>query len=216
VRRERLYDRRVAETASHAGADALLARVLPEGLAKPADIPPEIFDAALAGFVAGRRLDMRALARELGIGRATLYRRVRDREHVLGEVIWWLTRHAIARSVHAGARKRRARARVLTVVDALLRDVGAQPSLHRFLDEEPEAALRILTSKHGRIQGGIADALRRLLEDGAAELELGIDPATLAYAIVRIGESFLYADVIADAEPDIDQAMRVIERLVRS
>src|SRR5947209_14017656 len=85
---------RVVETPSH----ALLQEILPEGLAKPDDIPAEIFDYALGLFLEGRRLDMRAMARDLRIGRATLYRRVEGKAHLLDGVIWWLTRHLI---VHA-------------------------------------------------------------------------------------------------------------------
>ena len=31
---------------------------------------------------------------------------------------------------------------------------------------------------------------------------------------MRIGESFLYADVIAENEPDVDEAVEVISRLL--
>jgi hypothetical protein len=43
-----------------------------------------------------------------------------------------------------------------------------------------------------------------------------VDPGALAYAIVRIGESFLYADVIADNDPDVDQAVTLVSRLLRA
>ena len=49
--------------------------VLPDGAAVPARIPAGIFAAAVDTFVAGQRLDMRSLARRLGVARATLYRR---------------------------------------------------------------------------------------------------------------------------------------------
>src|SRR2546430_16620054 len=52
--------------------------VLPDGAAVPARIPAGIFAAAVDTFVAGQRLDMRSLARRLGVARATLYRRGRD------------------------------------------------------------------------------------------------------------------------------------------
>jgi AcrR family transcriptional regulator len=54
--------------------------ILPGGAAPPAGIPAEIFAAAVDTFVAGQRLDMRSLARRLGVARATLYRRVGKRE----------------------------------------------------------------------------------------------------------------------------------------
>ena len=53
--------------------------VLPAGAAVPARIPAGIFAAAADTFVAGQRLDMRSLARRLGVARATLYRRAGNR-----------------------------------------------------------------------------------------------------------------------------------------
>ena len=41
-----------------------------------------------------------------------------------------------------------------------------------------------------------------------------LDTPTLAYAIVRISEGFLYADLIADRSPDIGRALTVIEALL--
>jgi AcrR family transcriptional regulator len=198
------------------GAIAEDLELIPGGLEPPEDIPPEVFAAALEAFLGMRRLDMRALAGELGISRATLYRRVDGRDHLLGQVVWFLTRHAMTRALDSAGRQRGSR-RVLSVVEHFMRDVNSQPAFRRFLDAEPEAALRILTSKHGGIQQGISDVLEKVLEqeEAAERLELGIDRATLAYVIVRIGESFLYADVIADNEPDVGQAVAVIGKLLR-
>ncbi len=198
------------------GAVAADVDFIPGGLEPPEDVPSEIFDAALRAFLGMRRLDMRALAGELGISRATLYRRVDGRDHLLGQVVWFLTRHAMTRALNSAGRQRGSR-RILSVVEHFMRDVNSQPAFRRFLDAEPEAALRILTSKHGGIQQGIIDVLEKVIEqeEEAERLELGIDRATLAYVIVRIGESFLYADVIADNEPDVGKAVAVIGKLLR-
>jgi hypothetical protein len=40
------------------------------------------------------------------------------------------------------------------------------------------------------------------------------DPADLAFALVRLGESFLYADVLAARQPDADAANRIQRALV--
>lgn len=95
--------------------------------------------------------------------------------------------------------------------------VHSQPALRQFLDAEPEAALRILTSKHGRVQGALVDLTDRALaaEEQAGVIELTLDRHTLAFVITRIGETFMYADVIADNEPDIALAVDVIGRLLR-
>jgi AcrR family transcriptional regulator len=192
------------------------ADVIPDGLAPPDDVPGRIFAAATQTFVSGRRLDMRALAAELGIGRATLYRRVGGRDHLLGAVLWYLTRRAIGRAMHAGEGLTGVE-RVTAISGAFMRDVNEQAAFRRLLEYEPEAALRILTSKHGPIQQGVIEWTSRLLaqEEARGAISLSIDRATLAYVIVRVGESFLYADVIADNEPDVELAVEVIGRLLR-
>jgi AcrR family transcriptional regulator len=197
--------------AERRGAAGLLER----GVEPPADVPPEIFQAALERFLACRRLDMRAIAAELGIGRATLYRRVGGRDHLLGAVIWFLTSHAMTRALRAGEGLT-GRERVQALVGAFMRDVQGQPALRRLLDAEPEAALRILTSKHGPVQQGLIEVVAALLEEEEARgaLRLTIDAATLSYVIVRVGESFLYADAIADNDPDVDLAVEVVGRLL--
>ena len=189
--------------------------ILPEGIGPPADVPSTIFTAALQTFLEMRRLDMRALAAELGMGRSSLYRKVRSRDDLLGAVLWYLTRRAIVRAVEA-AQGLHGADRVVAIVHHFLHDVHSQAALRRLLQEEPEASLRILTSKRGVVQQRVIDAVERLLaeEQAQAHWDTTLDRATLAYIIVRIGESFLYADVIADNQPDVDRAVEVIAQLM--
>ncbi|HUZ29163.1 MAG TPA: QsdR family transcriptional regulator [Solirubrobacteraceae bacterium] len=189
--------------------------LLPGGTEPPDGIPREIFDAALRIILECTRLDMRSLAAQLHIGRATLYRKVGSRDQLLGEVLWFFTRLEIVGAMGevgelAGAD------RIVALVDAFMRRVHGRPPLRRLLDAEPEIALRILTSKHGPVQRGTIDVVRRLLDEEEARgaLRLTIDADTLAYVIVRIGETFLYADVIAGHPVEIDQATEVITRLL--
>ena len=46
-------------------------------------------------------------------------------------------------------------------------------------------------------------------------LRLPVDAHTMAYALVRIGESFLYADVIAGEKPDLDKAVEILKLMLR-
>jgi AcrR family transcriptional regulator len=183
----------------------------------PSDIPPDIFEAAVDTFLDCRRLDMRALAVDLGISRATLYRHAGGRDRLLGEVLCYRTRLALAAAA-TGTERLRGEKRVVTIVERFMRVVHESAPLHRLLEAEPETALRLLTSKHGPVQRRVIDGLERLLahEEASGELRLGVDPSALAYAIVRIGESFLYADVIADNDPDVDQAVTLVSRLLRA
>jgi AcrR family transcriptional regulator len=189
--------------------------VLPEGTARPTQLPPEVFDAVARTYVGRRRLDMQELARELDVGRATLYRRVGSRDGLLGAVIWWGSRQTIARAV-ADTADLAGTARVISVVRQVLSAFHGNPALQHFLAAEPVAALRVLTSRSGGVQTGFVRALQRLLdlEVARGHLVLGVDSQTLAYVICRIGEGFLYADLIADRTPDVDAAVEVTTRLL--
>jgi AcrR family transcriptional regulator len=192
-----------------------VAGLLPEGIGPPAEIPGEIFDAALQIIIDCSRLDMRSLAAQLHIGRATLYRKVGSRDRLLGEVLWYLTRLEIAAAVTQVSGLEGAD-RVVALVEAFMRRVHGRPPLRRLLDAEPEIALRILTSKHGPVQRGTIAVVRRLLdrEEARGALRLTIDADTLSYVIVRIGETFLYADAIAGHPVEIEQATEVVAGLL--
>jgi AcrR family transcriptional regulator len=181
----------------------------------PADVPPEVFAAALTCYLEQRRLDMGCLASELGIARATLYRRVRSRDALLGEVVWFLCRRQVVAALRATAHLDGVE-RILAVTEAFMTGVCRQQELRRLLDAEPEAALRILTSKHGPVQGGLVELQARLIavEAERAGLALALEPEVLAYVIVRIGEGFLYADVIGQGTPDPESAVQVVTALL--
>jgi AcrR family transcriptional regulator len=190
--------------------------VLPAGTRVPALVPPEIFAAAVDTFVAGRRLDMRSLARRIGVGRATLYRRVGNREQLLDQVLWWRARRLLADHVQASA-DLAGTARLSAVIGGVLDAVAADGPLHVFLEADPETALRLLTGARSTVHKGMAAALESLidLERARGSFDPSLDTRTLAYAILRVSEGFLYSDVIADRVPDIGRAVTVIDALLR-
>jgi len=189
--------------------------VVPEGVTAPAKIPAEIFASAVDAYVSGQRLDMQSLARRASVGRATLYRRVGNREQLLDEVIWWRARRLLVEQVQATTALAGV-ARIAAVIGGVLGAVERDEPLRAFLESDPEAAMRILTGTRSTVHRGMARALENLieLERGRGTFEADLDTATLAYAIVRICEGFLYADVIADRSPDIRRAITVIEALL--
>ena len=74
----------------------------------------------------------------------------------------------------------------------------------------------MLTDPRGRVQAGIVAFIEELLRRDVAEFGLVtlIEPGALAYALVRLGESFLYADVLAARKPDVATANRLQQALV--
>jgi len=190
--------------------------ILPQGIQPPATVPGEIFAAAVDTFVAGQRLDMRSLAGRIGVARATLYRRVGNREQLLDQVLWWRARRLLADQVRASAHLAGAD-RLTAVIAGVLRAIGADRPVRMFLESDPETALRLLTGPRSLVHEGMAKALENLidLERGRGAFDASLDTRTLAFAIVRVSEGFLYSDVIADRVPDIGRAVTVIEALLR-
>ena len=190
--------------------------VLPHGTQPPDTVPADVFAAAVDTFVAGQRLDMRSLARRVKMARATLYRRAGNREQLLDQVLWWRARRLLADQVTASA-DLTGTDRLTAVIAGVLTAIGTDRPVRMFLESDPETALRLLTGPRSTVHRGMAQALENLidLERGRGAFDASLDTRTLAFAIVRVSEGFLYSDVIADRAPDIGRAVTVIEALLR-
>jgi AcrR family transcriptional regulator len=188
---------------------------LQESLREARPGPLDALHLARRQFIAEGRLDMQGLAAELGVNRATLYRWVGGKEALLGEVI-----SSFARQTVANARREipgRGPEHVAAVVERALEEINSFEPMHRFLDRDPEYALRVLTSKESTVQRGSVELIRQLLADQveAGALETPVELEDLAYVIIRIGESFLYSDVIIGTEPDVEKAGEMVRLLLR-
>lgn len=176
--------------------------------------PVQLFQLARRQWLAGERVEVGALAAQLGIGRATAFRWVGSRELLLGEVVWSLYAPLMERAALA-VRSRGAR-RVAGICESSIRTMLEFAPLRRFIQQDPEYGLRLLTSKAGPVQARAIEKVRELLTfeaaRGALKLPLNVD--TLAYLIVRIGESFVYADVISGQRVDVGDAALAIELLL--
>jgi AcrR family transcriptional regulator len=183
--------------------------------------PAAAFLAARGMYLRGRRVDMLALAGELGVSRATVYRWTGHRERLLADILWSLSNEVFQQAKadhpeHTGAE------RLLAIfrqhVGVLVR---AEP-LHTFLRQETHAALRILTSSDGGVQSRtvakLAELYREEQESGAFKPRT--DVATLAYAVVRLTEGFIYNDAIVGGaavvtvQPEVERAAQIVALLL--
>jgi AcrR family transcriptional regulator len=164
----------------------------------------------------GERVDMDVLAERLGVSRETLREWCGEREELLGEVLASLSQallaHAVAENRHVTGGVGRLLAVYRQFVCTL---VNAQP-LQIFLQQEPQAALQILTSSSGHVQPRLVRSIHELLsqEQEAGAFALKTDARSLAYAIVRLTEAFLYNDAILATEPQIERAVRLVALLI--
>lgn len=176
--------------------------------------PVDAFVAARHRWFREERIDMGELATELGISRATLYRWVGSREQLIGEIIWSLGEAEIA-----GLRETVQRKGIegyLELTERFLAATLSNLALRRFVEAQPESALRILHSKDGVVQRRLIDVNTEMLQEliDAGELETRLDARDLAFAVVRIGESFSWTDFITGDEPDASKAAEVIRMLL--
>jgi AcrR family transcriptional regulator len=160
-------------------------------------------------FLAGERIDVQAIARELGLARATMHRWFRTRELLLGELLAELGEERITvLRARVGGRGPRA---LLDSFDAFNRELAGAAGLRALVTAEPELALRVLTSRGGVVQPRMVAAVQRLIED---EVRRGFEPAVapdlLAYAIVRLAEAFLYSDAAQGVSGETER-LRLIE-----
>jgi AcrR family transcriptional regulator len=169
-----------------------------------------VLRAATDRFLSGQRVDVTVIARSLGVSRATIHRWFGSRERLLGEVIATELELLIAR-----ARKRvrkRGSAGLLEVFDQINRALARSTALRRLVEEEPGGALRVLTSSGGIVQPRAVACVQGLI---SVEVEAGrydppAEPATLAFAIVRLAEAFLYNDAAFGIRGDHER-LREIE-----
>ncbi len=161
-------------------------------------------------FLASERVDMQAIARELGLARATMHRWFQTRESLLGELLGALAEGrlmALRDEVGGGGAKA-----LVQTFDAFNREVASTPGLRFLLTQEHERALRILTSSAGHAQPRAVATIEALIERevDAGRYEPPVAASALAYAIVRLGEAFLYNDAVAGIRGDTDR-LREIE-----
>jgi AcrR family transcriptional regulator len=169
----------------------------------------DVLAAALHRYLRGRRVDVQAIAAELGLGRTTIYRWFGSREELIGEVLFRAA-EPLLEAARKAARGRGGPA-LLETFDRFNRSLADAPALRQFLEQERDAALRIITSSGGVLQPRMVARIAGLIEDEAraGTYEPPVEPATLGYAIVRLAEAFLFNDAAAGMRGDVDRLREV-------
>jgi AcrR family transcriptional regulator len=165
-------------------------------------------------FLAGERIDVQAIARDLGLARATMHRWFQTRETLQGELLATLAEqrlHALRAEVGGGG----ARA-LLQTFDRFNRELAAMRGMRFLLAQEQGRTLRILTSSGGIVQPRVVAAVEGMID---AEVQAGryepvVAPSALAPAIVRLGEAFLYNDAIVGIRSDTERLREIVAALL--
>ena len=174
------------------------------------------FDAARETFIASRRIDMSSLAASLGVDRTSLFRWVGNRDALLSEVLWSLAIPTLVQAEHATVELEGGE-RIAGILTHFVDDLITADFFRQFLRREPARALRLLTTKESPIQRRYVATAEWLVRRELGDEPLGgaIDPPGLAYLLVRMSESFTYADLISGDTPSAERARVAFRLLLR-
>lgn len=166
-------------------------------------------------FLSPERVDMSTLADELGVNRVTLYRWFGSRDRLLVEVVWSVVSDMLVRA-ERGTRGRGSD-RIVRVLGKFLDAVIGNPGWRRWLEEEGEHAMRLLTRRETEFQPRLIAAVEDLLraETASGALDVPVDLHELAYVIVRLIESYTYLDLITGERADARRAEPILRMLLR-
>jgi AcrR family transcriptional regulator len=181
-----------------------------KGPGRPAAASREdVLEAGLYRYLRGQRVDVQAIAAELGLGRATIYRWFGSREKLLGAIITRAT-EPVLEAARRGQRGKGGPG-LLNTFDRFNRALADAPALRAFLDQERDAALRIIASDASIAQARVIEMIEDMITE---EVEAGnynapLEPSTLAFAIVKLGQAFLFNDAVVGMRGDVDRLREV-------
>ncbi|WP_312846289.1 QsdR family transcriptional regulator [Marinobacter arenosus] len=163
--------------------------------------PADAFKRARRMWLKGERIHLASLSDELNIGRATLFRWVGNKDLLIGEVLWSLYEplrlEALSSTPGQGVDF------VVGVYRRINSTILHFEPLRRFINQDPEYALKILTSSQSTLHSRTVEANTRILKDQVASgyISPPMNIESLSYFMVRLAESCLYSDIIGGREP---------------
>jgi AcrR family transcriptional regulator len=164
---------------------------------------------ARADYLTGRRVEMRSVAIRLGVGRSTIHGWFGSRRQLVAEVLAGefdglvtAARSAVPQTGALG---------LLRTLELINHRLATSEPLRRLLEREREGALRLLTSPAAGVQPRAMAAIRRLIDDEvtAHQFQPPARSETLARAIIRLGEAFIYNDALSGIRGDTAELFEI-------
>lgn len=187
-------------------------------LAVVPSVPGPVLDATLASVLAVgvRRTTLTDVARRAGVSRMTLYRMVPDVQTLIMAMLTREFGRLLDDAERTAARRRTARAKLVTVAVEIVRRLPDEPVFRRVIDVDPELLLPYLTDRFGSTQHLAIAHVRELVVEGMRDRSVRrVDPDVLSTALVLATTPFVVsAPAVA---PTSREAMLLeLERLIDS
>ena len=160
-------------------------------------------------FLLGQRIEMGAIADELGIGRTTLYRWVGERDELIEQVLTGLVDDWF--TVVEVQAKGTGRERVLDLFRKFLDIAAASDPVTELAEREPALTMRILLDRQGSLALRSKQLLSEVVERDLPDREVS---ENIIDAIEMGAASLVWANMAAGREPDIDGAVSLASTLI--
>lgn len=173
----------------------------------------EVIRAGRRRFLRGERIDMRSVAAEIGIGRATIFRWFGDRDRFVSEVLWSLA----SDTLEGELAKRRARgpSHVIDAIVCTLEAITDHEQFQRFLARDAQRAMVVLTGRDSAVSNGLRRRLAELIADECPRaVTAELPPDELAYSMVRLAEAYCYANILAGRPVEVQRTRALFHRLL--
>jgi AcrR family transcriptional regulator len=167
-------------------------------------VPDSVLDATLASVLAVgvRRTTLTDVARRARVSRMTLYRMVPDVQTLIMAMLTREFGRVLDAAERAAARRRTARAKLVTSAIEIVRRLPDEPVFRRVIDVDPELLLPYLTDRFGSTQHLAIAHVRDLLVEGMRDRSVRrADADILATTLVLATTSFVVsAQSVAPSE----------------
>ena len=177
-----------------------------------------VLSAATGVYLAGQPIDMSVLAGEVGLSRATLYRRIGNHDNLIGLILAGLAEHTF-RKIKAELTDQGVVgvAKVLAGYEQYIHTVTKAQPLQQLIKRDALLFMRVVMSP-GVVEDRLTMLLTEMLDEetAAGHITLKLASEVLAKAMVRIGDSFMYTHLLDDSESEIRNAVAVATLMLTS
>jgi AcrR family transcriptional regulator len=168
---------------------------------------------AQATFLASERVEMGALATQLDVSQATIYRWFGSRERLIEQVIDRIAREFLAAT--KAEVQGEGNERVLDFVRRFMEITVSLAPVRAFVERETQLALRLLLGEDGVIRGTLREAMAEIVAETrspaqARALEEEID------ILVEVGIALEWATFAIGDKPQIDHAVHIMRVLLEA
>ncbi|MFI9386299.1 QsdR family transcriptional regulator [Kutzneria sp. NPDC052558] len=167
--------------------------------------------AASAAYLAGRSLDMSELATEVGLSRATLYRRIGNHDELVAMVLAEQTERTFRFCLDGVTCE--GMDRVRAVFERFMYAVINAEPVRAFIARDPLLFIRIVLAP-GQVEQRATALFAKLLAESG--VDFAVPTTVLAQAVVRIGDSFMYTHLLGNHEPETDNVIALVNLLLDS